>query len=590
MLALVWKAQPLIALSLLGLTLAQGGLPIGTAWLTKMLFDILGDGLGHGFSPDLFHRLVSVLFGQFVLMLLSQLLAPASQFLNAEMGRRLTVTTQKSVYSKINAFAGIAYFEDPSFHDMFRLAAQGAQTGPLHSLHDVTTMVQSVVTLLGFLGVLLAFAPWLAAIVGLATLPHLYAQFRIGGWRYNLAFDLSPDERRSFYYGYLLSDPRPAKEIRLFDLAGAFLDELMSTYQRIHRARRRQEGREFRWRAFLEALSTLVYSGAFVLVVLQAFAGRVSLGDVTLYTNAVRSVQSALSGLVYSLAALNENILFFTHYQRLTSLPQPVRIANTPRPVLPLRTGIELHNVSFRYTERHPWVLRNLDLRIPAGKSLALVGPNGAGKTTLVKLLTRLYDPTEGEILWDGIDIREFEPAALRAQIGVIFQDFMQYAFTAQENIGVGAIRHMKDLSRIETAARRAGIHTTITNLPHGYQTILSRVFGDDETGVEFSGGEWQKIALARLFMRQSAEMLILDEPTASLDAQAERDIYLRFVELMRGRTGLLISHRFSTVRMADFIAVLEEGRLTEYGDHESLLAHGGTYARLYRMQADRYL
>jgi ATP-binding cassette subfamily B protein len=214
-----------------------------------------------------------------------------------------------------------------------------------------------------------------------------------------------------------------------------------------------------------------------------------------------------------------------------------------------------LRNVSFRYTEEHPWVLRELNLIIPAGKCLALVGANGAGKTTLVKLLTRLYDPTEGQILWDGIDIREFRPEELRSRIGAIFQDFMQYSLTAQENIGLGDVENIKNLSRIHNAAVKAGVHTAINNLPQGYQTILSRWLGDDDSGVDLSGGEWQKIAIARMFMRD-ADLLILDEPTSALDAQAEYETYNRFVNLMAKRTSLLISHRFSTVRMADTIAV----------------------------------
>ena len=588
MLKLAWQAQPVVFILLILLTMLQGVVPLGTAWLTKLLFDLLAFGLRGGLAPDLGRNLVFILVGQAILMLVSQMTSPASSYLHTELGRKLTVTIQADVYKKIGRFVGIAYFENPEFHDTFRLASQGAQIGPSQSLGTITNLLQSTLTLVGFIGILIAFSPLLAGLVGLAALPQLYAQLKIGRQRYGLAFDLSPDERRVFYYGHVLSSPQSAKEIRLFGLADYFLNGLLRTFKRIHRAQRRQELRELRWGLFLEVLSTLVSSGAFVVVVVQAFAGRLSLGDVTLYTNAIRSVQSALSGIVFALSGLNEHSLFFTHYQNLKALPQPVRVATRPRHVPALESGIEIRNVSFRYTRKHPWVLREVNLFIPAGQCLALVGLNGAGKTTLVKLLTKLYDPTEGQILWDGVDIGEFSPEDLRRSMGVIFQDFIRYDFTAQENIGLGDVEHLEDIVRIRQAAQKAGIHNTIESLPQGYQTMISRMFGDNGAGVDLSGGEWQKIAIARMFMRK-ADLLILDEPTAALDAQAEHEIYRRFAELVTGHASLLISHRFSTVRMADIIAVLENGIISEHGSHDELLSRGKTYAKLYTMQAERY-
>jgi ATP-binding cassette, subfamily B, bacterial len=588
MFQLAWQAQPVICLALVLLTALQGVLPLATAWLTKLLFDLLALAFQEGFSPALTRQLAFILAGQTFLMLVGQMAAPLNNYLNAEMGRRLTVAVQQAVYGKISCLAGMAYFEDPAFHDTFRLAGQGAQFGTANMLRTLTGLLQSIITLVGFIGVLVAFSPLLAGLVALAALPQLVVQLKIGRQRFGLAFNLSPEERRAFYYGHLLSSPTPAKEIRLFGLADYFLGGLLDTYRRIHRAQHRQELRELRWTLGLEGLATLVSSGAFIVVVLQAFAGRLSLGDVTLYTSAVRSVQSALTGIVAALSNLNEQALFFSHYQRLQALPQPVAIAASPRPVPPLQSGIELRNVSFRYTEQHPWVLRHANLFIPAGLCLALVGLNGAGKTTLVKLLTRLYDPTEGEILWDGVDIREFDPQALRRRVGVIFQDFMRYELSARENIGLGDVQYVAEMGRIHQAAEQAGIGPFIEHLPHGYETILSRVFGENGTGVDLSGGEWQKVAIARLFMRQ-ADLLILDEPTAALDAQAEHEIYSHFAGLVSGRTSLIISHRFSTVRMADLIAVLEDGQITECGSHQELLAQQGSYARLYRLQAERY-
>ncbi|MFZ6026956.1 MAG: ABC transporter ATP-binding protein [Chloroflexota bacterium] len=283
----------------------------------------------------------------------------------------------------------------------------------------------------------------------------------------------------------------------------------------------------------------------------------------------------------------------FADIAELMALPQPIAIPAEPRPAAPLRNALELRGVSFRYSTEHPWVLKDVSLTLPAGSCLALVGLNGAGKTTLVKLLTRMYDPVEGQILWDGVDIREFDPADLRCYMGAIFQDFVHYDLTAFENLALGDVERLQvgrlNVEEVEDAARKAGVHDALAALPHGYDTVLSRWLADEGQGADLSGGEWQKLALARLFMRENASLLILDEPTSALDAQAEYDVYNRFVDLVNGRTSLLISHRFSTVRMADAIAVLEDGRIVEYGSHDDLCAVGNTYARLYNIQAERY-
>jgi ATP-binding cassette subfamily B protein len=336
----------------------------------------------------------------------------------------------------------------------------------------------------------------------------------------------------------------------------------------------------------------LVELGALIVVVFQAFLQQISIGDTILYITALGTVENALKMGVLELNQIRENILFFTYYTRLIALPTKMSDRSGVQLVQPLRSKIEFCNVSFRYSDRHSWVLRNINLVLAEGSCTALVGLNGAGKTTLVKLLTRLYEPTEGHILWDGTDIREFDVAELRRHIGALFQDFARYDLTVRENIGFGRIEAVDDIVHIQEAAANAGVAGFVNELPNDYQTTLSRwLLEPGEVGMDLSGGQWQKIAMARLYMTfPETDVLILDEPTSALDAEAEYEVFKHFTDLSMGRTTLLISHRFSTVRLADRIAVLENNTIAEYGSHEELLALDGTYARLYNLQAKQYV
>ncbi|MEM8532670.1 MAG: ABC transporter ATP-binding protein [Chloroflexota bacterium] len=587
MLRLVWSASPLACVGTLIITALQGLLPLATAWVIKLLLDGLTQRLAQN-DAMLDGFLIGLLFLQAAIMLATALLPQVSRYLNAELSRQLTVLIQSTIYTKINRFEGIAYFENPQVYDKIRLAQQGAEQSSQQTLHITTQFIQSAITLLSFVGVLFVFNIFLAGLVLIAALPQLYAQIKLGQQRFRLAFDLSPDERRKFYYTYLLAGAQPAKELRLFGLGQYFLDSLLNLYQRTHSAERRQEQRALRWEMGLGFLSSSIAGVAFVLIVLAALAGRLTIGDIMLYVSAVASVQSAMTGVVMSVAELNESVLFHSYMQDLLLLSPDLSTQTTPRSVPVLSTAIELRNVSFRYNDQQPWILRDVNLTIPAGSCLALVGLNGAGKSTLVKLLTRLYDPVEGQILWDGVDIRQFQPAEFRQRVGAIFQDFMRYDLTVQENIGLGNLAKLDDVSWVQQSASQAHIHDDILELPQGYATELTLMFGEEQYGVDLSGGQWQRIATARMLSR-NADLLILDEPTASLDAEAEYETYRQFAQLMEQRTSILISHRFSTVRMADVIAVLEGGRITEYGTHDALLLANRTYARLYRMQAESY-
>jgi ATP-binding cassette subfamily B protein len=601
MVKLAWDIYPLGLLTIIALDILQGLVPLGTAWITKLLFDqlalVLEIGLPVGSasassatSLSLPQNILLLLIAQVILTILSQSLSPVTGYFNVELGRKISLSVQTKVFTKISNLTGLAYFEDPKFYDTIQLAARGAQRGPSQAVHILTVLLRSTITLLSFLGLLISFSPTLAAIVFLGSLPHLYTHMKVGRERLVTAMDSSPIERETSYYGNLLSALPFAKEVRLFGLADHFIRIFSQLSRAVHKIQRRQQVREVRSQVMLLGLSSLVAGVAFAIVILLALQQHLSLGDIMLYTSAVSSIQAALTSLLYALGNAHESVLFYTHFSKLLSLPASSNATGPRRTAPPLKSAIEFRNVSFRYSEQHPWVLRNVDLCIPAGQCLALVGLNGAGKTTLVKLVTRLYDPTEGEILWDGIDLREFDPHELRQRIAAILQDFVRYDVTAHDNIGLGNVSKLEDRDSVRSAAMKAGIHDRLEELPLGYQTVLSRWLAGDSPGVDLSGGEWQKIALARMLVRASStDLLILDEPTAALDAQAEYDLYTRFVELVGERTSLLITHRFSTVRMADLVAVIEDGSIKEYGTHEELLSLDGIYARLYSMQAERY-
>jgi ATP-binding cassette, subfamily B, bacterial len=587
MLRLAWQARPRFSLVAILLSLVQALLPVAAAWLLKLLLDAV---VVYFETPaEQFFRYV-VLFaaGYVVVFSLQKLVGSLEQYIKGELQRAIGLLVRGNVYRQTLSFEGIAYLENPQYHDLQTVSSQSVQSAPFMIADALSALVRAVSLLVSFLGLLLWLSPLLTVLVLLSAVPHLLIHLKFGRDRFKLSFDLSPLQRESFYFSALLTGLAAAKELRLFGLQSYLFDKWQRTAAENNEAQRQLQYKEMGWQLLLELLAFAALALAFFFILLGIFNRQMSVGDIALYSSALAGVQTGIVTLVRAIGQTSEVHLFFTQYENLQKMPQPVRISDNPRPVSPLRLAIEFRNVWFRYGDDMSWVLQGISLTIPANQCLALVGVNGAGKSTLVKLITRLYDPTKGQILYDGIDIREFDVAEYRRRLSAVFQDFVQYQLPVWENIGLGDVARIRQRAPIVAAAQEAGIAGRIAALPNGYETRLSRWLARGEQGTDLSGGEWQKIAIARAFMRE-ADLILLDEPTAALDSETESRLVALLTQLKTGRTSLLISHRFSTVKLADVIVVMDGGRVSECGTHAELMRLNGLYTRMYSAQADLY-
>jgi ATP-binding cassette subfamily B protein len=588
-LALAGQAAPAQIAAYLVLAVIAGLSPLAFAWLTKLLVDGLAD---RSLRWPEAATLVAALAAAGIVVAATP---HAGRYLRAETGRRIGVAATGRLYAAMDRFVGLARFEDPAFLNRVQLARSSGAAGPGMVVEGGLGMVQAVVTLAGFAGTLFLLGPWVAVVVVLAAVPALLAELSLSRRRARMMTEVGHAERRELFYAGLLTDTAAAKEVRLFG-AGPYLWRRMAEEIRmINLAHRQVDRRELAVQGGLALLGAVLSGGMLLWSVRAALTGALTVGDVALVLAAVGSVQAALAALVGEAVSMHQALLLFDHYLAVVDAEPDLPVRRPARPTTALRQGVELRDVWFRYAEDQPWVLRGVDLVLPAGRSTALVGVNGAGKSTLVKLLCRLYDPTRGAVLWDGVDLRDLDPAEVRRRIRAVFQDATRYDLTARENIALGDLTALGSPDRVERAARRAGVHQVLSGLPHGYETPLTRIYlseqdeADAPGGVELSGGQWQRVALARALVHERPDLLILDEPSSALDAEAEHEVHTRLREHRRDRTSLLVSHRLGVVREADHIVVLAGGRPVEGGDHEELMALGGAYARLFALQAEGY-
>ncbi|MGB7340818.1 MAG: ABC transporter ATP-binding protein [Phototrophicaceae bacterium] len=584
-----YRASPILFFGLIGIQILLGLRPVVSAWVIKRLVDVLSSNLQGDVLAALIENMWFLLILQGLVITSGKFLADIQAYCREELGRKLTIITRTMIFDEINRMDGIRYFEQPEFYNMVDNASTGLTYGPPYMINKLSELAQQLVTLISFVGILLLLSPLLAFFVILASVPQLIGRIWMSRLNFLTHQSKTPKQRRRAYLSNILSRPDVIKDVRAYNASGYLFDEYMASTHDVHTLDRSNQVKQLWIKSGLNLIVGGVASGTFALVVRQAIQRIITVGDVTFYFSALVGVMGSLNSIADIISAINSYILFYDQYKKLEAMPNDLISSEHPKRVPSLQRGISLTNVSFRYQDTLEPVINNLSLTIPAGKTVALVGENGAGKTTVVKLLTRLYDPDEGQIMWDDIDVREFTAQALRTHIAPIFQDFAHYDLSARENIALGDIRQGDNDLQILDAAEKASIDDMINNLPNGYNTILSHdVIDDGSNGMDLSGGEWQKLALARLYMRD-ADFVILDEPTSDLDPIAERKLYEDFLANKGDKAALLISGRFSTIRMADYIAVLKAGTIVEYGTHDALLAKNGEYARLYRIQAEQY-
>jgi ATP-binding cassette subfamily B protein len=580
---MIWKTSPSMSFGNVLLRLIKSAIPLTMLYIGKEIIDEVIHLMEH---PQDSQQYLWMMVGlELILAVSSDLINRGITLLDSLLGDLFSNRTSEQLIRHA-ARLDLYQFEDPTFYDKLERARRQT-TGRTVLMSQVLSQAQDMITIL-FLGAgLVVFNPWLILLLIVAVIPSFLGETHFNQRTYSLTRGWTPERRELDYLRYIGASDVTAKEVKIFNLADFIAERFARISKEYYFENKKIAVKRAFWGSLLSSIGTLSYYGAYVFILLQTIAALITVGTLTFLAGSFNRMRGMLQGIMNRFSRIAEGALYLQDLFDFLELQPNIRSHSGSLPIpFPIKDGFRFENVSFKYLNSERWAIRNLSFHLKAGEKLALVGENGAGKTTLVKLLARLYEPTEGRILLDGVDLREYNLKDLRDSIGIIFQDYQRFQMKVAENIAIGNIGELEDQPLIEEAAAKSLADTVVADLPDQYQQVLGRRFAN---GVELSGGQWQKIALARAYMRD-AQLLILDEPTAALDARAEHEVFQRFSDLIAGKTAALISHRFSTVRMADRILFLEHGQLLELGSHEELLEQGGKYAELFRLQAKGYL
>ena len=582
-LKLVWRTNPGLTLSSSVLRLIRSALPLAMLYVGKLIIDEvvnISQGAPAGASNTLW-ILIGIEFG---LAIATDVLNRFITLIDSLLGDLFSNFTSVQIMEHA-ATLDLDQFEDSVFYDKMERARQ--QTiGRTMLLSQVMSQIQDIITMLFLAGGLIAFNPWLILLLFVAIIPSFLGESYFNDKSYALTRGQTPERRELDYFRFLGASDETAKEVKIFNLSEFITDRFKTLSKKFYSDNKKLVIGRASWGAFFSILGSAGYYLAYIIIILRTIEGKVTIGELTFLAGSFRQMRSLLEGILTRFTGISQGAIYLNDFFEFFEIqPRIVPVKGSIPFPSPLKIGFTFENVGFRYVNSDKWANRHLSFTLHTGEKLALVGENGAGKSTLVKLLARLYDPTEGRILLDGIDLKNYDLFDLRKNMGIIFQDFLKYQMTFALNIAAGNIKEKDNRKLIEVAAQKSLANLLAKRLPDHYDQMLGKRFAD---GMELSGGEWQKVALARAYMKDT-QLIILDEPTAALDARAEFEVFQRFSELSKGKTAVLISHRFSTVRMADRILVLDQGELIEIGSHEELLNKGGRYAELFNLQAMGY-
>jgi ATP-binding cassette subfamily B protein len=580
---LVWQTSKLMTITSGLLRLLRSAIPLAVLYVGKLIIDeviLLHAGKGT-LSANLLWKWVAV---EFALVILSDILSRGIALMDGLLGDLFANHSSVKIMEHA-ATLDLDQFEDSVFYDKLERARQQT-AGRTILLSQVMSQVQDIITMAFLAAGLIVFNPWLIILLLVAVVPAFLGESHFNDRSYALTRGQTPERRELDYLRYIGASDETAKEVKIFNLSGFIIDRFKSLSGKFYAANKKLAIKRSGWGTFFAMVGSAGYYGAYIFILIKAINGSLSIGDLTFLAGSFRQMRSMLEGILNRFTSISQSAVYLADFFEFFTIKPNITEAINARPFpSPILQGFTFENVGFRYLHSEKWANRHLNFTLHPGEKLALVGENGAGKTTLVKLLARLYDPSEGRILLDGHDLKEYNLEALRMQTGIIFQDYIRYQMSFAQNIAIGNIGQKDNRELIKSAAEKSLADVLAEKLPNKYDQPLGRRFNE---GTELSGGEWQKIALARAYMKD-AQLLILDEPTAALDARAEYIVFQRFAELTRGKSAVLISHRFSTVRMADRILVLDKGELIEIGSHEALLQKNGRYAELFQLQASGY-